>query len=188
MRFASEEIEVVADCKVNFGLGGESETAGFAGNEVVDFEFFFLNRGNFGFADLLLIVHNANEIAGFDIAFRDFPAGDNASLLGTENAFDFHFAFIFLYNFSFEEIFHFVLGIINQLVDDFVNPNGDAIAGGHFGNVNWNIDVKAVNYSVATGGHINVVLADIADAGMDDVEGDFATSINQFEAVYNRGD
>ena len=128
-----------------------------------------------------MVANNPGEVGWLDVTFEHFPTSDDACLLGAKNTENFHLTFVFFDDFGIEEVFHFVLSVVEELVDHFVSTNWDIVASSHFGNINRDADIKTIDNSIVAGGHVDVVFVDVADASADDVEGDFTVSIDKFE-------
>ena len=58
--FAGKEFKSVVNLEVNFTSSFKSEAASFASNKLFCINFFFLDRGNFGFAKVFLISNDTD--------------------------------------------------------------------------------------------------------------------------------
>lgn len=179
---AGEEFEAIADFEGQALVGFHGEAADFVFDEFFDFDTLLLDAFDFSFTEDFGAVLDADKEFGDEFAFEHLAASDELGFGDAEHAHNFHFALSGFDDFFAKEALHAGTGVVEKFVDDAVVADGDAVAGGEFGDVGGDADVEAIDDGIlVAGGHVDVVLGDVADAGSDDVEGDLALGVNELE-------
>src|SRR5690606_14076622 len=160
--FHAETFDDVAGTDVFVVL--EGHTAFLADLDFLDLVLEALERLELAFVDDDVVAQEAHAGTTFDHAFGDLTAGNLADLGDLEDLLDHRVADEGFTTVRRQKPAHGTLHILDEVVNDVVVADFDAVAGGQFLGLLVGTDVKAHDDGIGSRGQGDVRLGDAADA------------------------